>query len=103
MVGGTLHKREVTMFSCTTADQVTPSSSTCACCQPQLCSASRRINRELSRRGFITGTGASLASLGFLQPIRAQAAPPRSAPPIVFGNFLLFDGKSKALRGGLRL
>jgi imidazolonepropionase-like amidohydrolase len=92
------------MFSCTTADQVTPfSSSTCACCQPQLRSASRRIDRELSRRGFIAGAGASLASLGFLQPRRAEAAPPRSTPPIVFANFLLFDGKSKDLRGGLRL
>jgi imidazolonepropionase-like amidohydrolase len=28
---------------------------------------------------------------------------PRSTPPIVFANFLLFDGKSTALRGGLRL
>jgi imidazolonepropionase-like amidohydrolase len=27
----------------------------------------------------------------------------RSTPPIVFANFLLFDGKSAALRGGLRL
>jgi imidazolonepropionase-like amidohydrolase len=92
------------MFSWTSTDQVTAfSSSTCACCQPQLRSASRRIDRELSRRGFIAGTGASLASLGFLQPIRAQAAPSGPTPPTVFGNFRLFDGKSKDLRGGLRL
>jgi len=47
--------------------------------------------------------GASLASLGLFQPEGAQAAPPGPTPPIVFGNFQLFDGKSKALRGGLRL
>ena len=92
------------MFSCTSADQVDLSCSpTCACCQPQLRLAARRIDRDLSRRGFIAGAGASLASLGLFRPSGAQAAPPRSTPPIVFANFLLFDGKSKALRGGIRL
>ena len=57
----------------------------------------------MSRRGFIAGAGASLTSLGFVRPVGAQAAPPGPTPPIVFGNFLLFDGKSKDLRGGLRL
>jgi imidazolonepropionase-like amidohydrolase len=47
--------------------------------------------------------GASLASLGLFQPAGTRAAPPGPTPPIVFGNFLLFDGKSDALRGGLRL
>ncbi|MGA8705755.1 MAG: amidohydrolase family protein [Steroidobacteraceae bacterium] len=57
----------------------------------------------MSRRGFIAGVGASLTSLGLVQPAGAQAAPRGPTPPIVFGNFLLFDGKSKPLRGGLRL
>jgi imidazolonepropionase-like amidohydrolase len=70
---------------------------------PQLQSAARRINREISRRGFIAGVGASLSSLGFVQPAGAQAAPPGPTSPIVFGNFRLFDGKSQALRIGLRL
>src|SRR6516164_9418013 len=92
------------MFSCPPADQVDPSRSpACLCCHPQLQSAARRINREMSRRGFIAGVGASLASLGFVHPAGAQAAPSGPRPPIVFGNFLLFDGKSKTLRGGLRL
>jgi len=47
--------------------------------------------------------GASLASLGLFRPEGAQAALPGPTPPIVFGNFQLFDGKSKNLRGGLRL
>ncbi len=41
--------------------------------------------------------------VGFCRPEDAQAAPPGPAPPIMFGNFLLFDRKSKTLRGGLRL
>jgi len=57
----------------------------------------------MSRRGFIAGVGASLMPLGLVPSTRAQAAPPGPTPPIVFGNFLLFDGKSRALRGGLRL
>ena len=75
----------------------------CLCCTPRLQSAARRINREMSRRGFIAGVGGSLASLGFVRPDGAQAAPSNPAPPIVFGNFQLFDGRSKALRKGLRL
>jgi hypothetical protein len=92
------------MVSHTSADQVDHGGCpTCLCCTPQLQSAARRISREMSRRGFIAGAGVSLASLGLVRPVGAQAAPPGPTPPIVFGNFLLFDGKSKTLRGGLRL
>jgi imidazolonepropionase-like amidohydrolase len=92
------------MFSCTSGDEVDLSGcSMCLCCQPQLQSAARRINRDLSRRGFIAGVGASIGSLGLFQPSGARAAPPGPTPPTMFGNFLLFDGKSRALRGGLRL
>jgi imidazolonepropionase-like amidohydrolase len=75
----------------------------CVCCMPQLQSAARRINREISRRGFVAGVGASLASLGFARPAGAQAAASGPTPPIVFANFQLFDGKSKTLRDGLRV
>ena len=91
------------MFSCTSADKNESSSyQACACCQPQLQSAARRIDRDLSRRGFIAGAGASVASLGLFPPASARAAT-GPAPPIVFKNFQLFDGKSKTLRAGLRL
>jgi imidazolonepropionase-like amidohydrolase len=70
---------------------------------PQLYSAARRIDRELSRRGFIGGVGASLASLGLVRRAGAQPPPSGPTPPIAFRNFLLFDGTSKALRRGLWL
>jgi imidazolonepropionase-like amidohydrolase len=57
----------------------------------------------MSRRGFIAGAGASFASLGLVRPAGAQAAPRGPTPPIVFGNFQLFDGKSSVLRQGVRL
>ena len=89
------------MFSCTPADETTqPIPRTgCGCCNPQVRSIARRIDRELSRRGFIAGAGASLASLGFAPRAKAQEV----VRPVVFSNFLLFDGKSRALQGGLRL
>src|SRR5690242_340734 len=98
-------RREVAMSSSCTPSGHTDifGCPTCRCCQPQLRSAARRIDRLLSRRGFIAGAGASLASLGLFQPAGAQAVPPGATPPTVFGNFLLFDGMSKALRGGLHL
>src|SRR6185437_16431463 len=79
------------------------SSATCPCCQPQVQLAAPRINRELSRRGFLAGVGASLATLGLFRPKLAQAAPESPARPLVFRNVLLFAGKSDKLRGGLRV
>lgn len=87
------------MFSCTPADDRPIQHAGCGCCTPEVRSIARRIDREIGRRGFIAGVGASLASLGFTRRAKAQGVP----LPVVFSNFLLFDGKSSGLRGGLRL
>ncbi len=89
------------MFSCTPGEENNSDGrGGCVCCRPQVLSLTRRINADLSRRGFVAGMGASIVSLGFVR--RGVAQTERSAP-IVFTNFQLFDGKSGALRGGLRL
>jgi imidazolonepropionase-like amidohydrolase len=89
------------MFSCSPGDQPEAAGSDgCSCCRGELQSLTRRINTDLSRRGFIAGIGASVAMLGFPRTSRAQSAP---TPPILFSNFRLFDGKSSALRDGLSL
>jgi len=91
------------MFSCSSDDQAEPAGSVgCACCGPELRSLTRRIDADLSRRGFVAGIGASLAALGLPRAARAQGASNPPAPT-VFTNFMLFDGKSNALRGGLAL
>jgi imidazolonepropionase-like amidohydrolase len=91
------------MFSCSSGDEPAAAGSQgCACCRGELQSLTRRINADLSRRGFVAGIGASLAALGLPRAARAQSAT-SPAPPIVFMNFRLFDGKSDALRGGLAL
>ena len=90
------------MFSCSSGDQSEATvAQGCSCCGLELQSLTRRINADLSRRGFIGGTGASLAMLGLPRAARSQAA--STPPPTLFTNFLLFDGKSSALRGGLAL
>src|SRR5258708_31740364 len=91
------------MFSCSLGDQPEAAPSPgCLCCRGELQSLTRRITADLSRRGFVAGIGASLAALGLPRAARAQGAS-NPTPPIVFTNFLPFDGKSDGLRGGLAL
>ena len=91
------------MFSCTSAETIHDGGAGgCLCHRPEIQTLTRRINADLSRRGFVAGAGASLAALGLPRKAKAETLP-EPAPPIVFTNFLLFDGKSGALREGLRL
>ena len=77
----------------------------CLCHRPEIHSLTRRIGADLSRRGFVAGVGASVASLGLPKPANAQSAPVAGQPsgPTLFTNFRLFDGRSGTLRNGLRL
>jgi hypothetical protein len=90
------------MCSCSSDDQPEAAGQGCLCCRGELQSLTHRITADLSRRGFVAGIGASIAALGLPRPARAQNASDPTQP-IIFTNFLLFDGKSKALRGGLAL
>jgi imidazolonepropionase-like amidohydrolase len=89
------------VFTCTPADEGGASAAGCGCCQPTLRLAERRITRELSRRGMLAGAAGAVAALG-LAP-RATTAATRPAPPIVFTNCRLFDGRSPNLRGGVHV
>ncbi len=90
------------MFSCTSVEPVRHGASGCLCRQPDMLAINRRIDADLTRRGFVAGVGGSIAALGLSNRARAQAATV-SPRPIVLSNFRLFDGKSPALREGLRL
>lgn len=63
--------------------------------------ASCRIHADLTRRGFVAGVAASVATLGLFSP--AKAAPKQVSRQILFTNFRLFDGTSGNLRDGLFL
>jgi hypothetical protein len=65
------------MFSCTFIDQGDFSRyPNFVCCQPKLQIAALLINRDLYRRGFDAGVGASLASLGlFRRRVRKRLLP----------------------------
>ncbi|MGB8966869.1 MAG: amidohydrolase family protein [Candidatus Cybelea sp.] len=78
-------------------------SESCRCHTGVIQSATHRINADLSRRGFVAGVTASIASLGLFTRAAAQAAPAGPSRPILFTKFRLFDGTSSSLREGLSL
>ncbi|MGH6762682.1 MAG: amidohydrolase family protein [Phyllobacterium sp.] len=93
------------MFACTTLTD-NASHITCLCHKPEFHAITRRINMDLSRRGFIAGAGtsvAALATLGLPARASAQAAAPSAPEVTVLTNFRLFDGTSSSLRDGLSL
>lgn len=83
------------MLNCAPEEAVPAGHAGCLCHRPEIRSLTRRLGREMSRRGFVAASLASMAA-----PALAQPAAPR---PILFTNFRLFDGTSPALRDGLRL
>lgn len=93
------------MFTCTTlADNAHQIG--CVCHKPEFHAMTRRINADLSRRGFVAGMGASLATLatlGLPARARAQSARPSTSGPTVLTNLRLFDGTSSSLREGQSL
>ena len=101
------------MLSCTSTDSTGTDEAIaaelrgCLCHGPALRSVARRIGADLTRRGFVAGTTASVASLvapvGLPRPAIAQPAASRPARPILFTNVRPLDGKDPVLRDGRRL
>jgi imidazolonepropionase-like amidohydrolase len=92
------------MLLCTSDDDADPvNHSGCLCHRPEIQVLTRRVNTDLSRRGFVAGMATSIASLGLSRYAIAQPAPAAPSRPIVFTNCRLFDGKSGSLREGVRL
>lgn len=72
----------------------------CACCSAEVRAVTRRVNGDLSRRGFIAAATGSVALLGLSAYSGAQAQTP-SAPAILFTNARLFDGINLTTRIGI--
>lgn len=69
--------------------------SICACCDPRLGDFTRRMNADMSRRGFLIGAGAAGVALsGAAKTAYAQTAQPTGT---LFENVRIFDGKSDKL------
>lgn len=83
------------MLNCAPEEAVPDGRAGCLCHRPEIRALTRRLGREMSRRGFVAASLASVAA-----PALAQPAAPR---PILFTNFRLFDGTLPGLRDGLRL
>ncbi len=72
----------------------------CACCSTEVRTITRRIDHDLSRRGFTAGLTASVAMLGIsaYTPVQAQSAPQTVT---LFTNVRLFDGLSLTTTEGV--
>lgn len=93
------------MFSCTALTD-NAGHIGCLCHKPEFHAFTRKMNLEISRRGFMAGAGASvagLAALGFPTGARAQAAASSQPSALVLTNFKLFDGISSTLRDGMSM
>ena len=90
------------MLSCTSGGEADSTGhESCLCHGPSIQSVTGLIGADLSRRGFVAGMTATIASLGLFTGADAQPAPARPPKPILFKNLRLFDGKSGTLREGL--
>jgi hypothetical protein len=63
------------VFTCTTDGDSGAAVGGCACGQPALRAAARRITRELSRRGGLAATASTVAALGLASRAYAAARP----------------------------
>lgn len=83
------------MLNCTPGETSAPSHAGCLCHQPGIGSLTRRLGRQMTRRGFVAASLAAGAAPALAQPAASR--------PILLSNFRLFDGTSPSLREGLRL
>ena len=78
----------------------------CACASDAVTQVHRRLERAFSRRDFLQGLAATLAASTLATPLSAaaQTSPQpgaQAAPPTVFKNLSLFDGKHTRLQQGM--
>lgn len=91
------------MFSCTPIDETAPHAPGCLCQSPAFARLNSLVTARLSRRSFLAGIAAT-AGTAALAPRPAMARiPDAPTAPVVFTNIRIFDGKSDALRSGLRV
>jgi imidazolonepropionase-like amidohydrolase len=71
----------------------------CSCCTAEVRAITRRINGDLTRRGFLAGASTSVALLGIGAYSRARAQEPATAT--LFVNARVFDGEALTPRDGM--
>jgi imidazolonepropionase-like amidohydrolase len=73
----------------------------CACCTAEVRALTRKVNTDLSRRGFMSSGAASVALLGIAAytPVKAQTVDPKTVS--LFTNVRLFDGLALNTRDGV--
>jgi imidazolonepropionase-like amidohydrolase len=82
-----------------------PSFAPCGCGHAAVRAACARLERELSRRGFLGGALAGAASLGLPGFAGAQVVPAHAPAdrPVAIRNARVFDGRAARLREGVQV
>lgn len=74
----------------------------CSCCDPRVGSLNARLGADLSRRMFVGGGAALVASFAGIRASEGLAAvPPAPGRPVHFTNLRLFDGVDGKVREGV--
>lgn len=90
------------MLFCAPAEAPVQPSFVCLCHSPAFARLNAVLTAKLSRRSII-GAAAWAATMAFAPGKAAARVPAPPASPIAFTNLRLFDGRSDALRHGLRV
>lgn len=75
----------------------------CACCSAEVRAITRRVNTDLTRRGFVAAASSSVALLGLAGYARAQETSADRGPSTLFVNLALFNGVDLNLKQGVRV
>lgn len=73
----------------------------CACCSREIRAITRRVNADLSRRGFLSGAASTVTMLGLAAYSDRAVAQEAAKPAILFQNARLFDGLELNTREGI--
>ena len=94
------------MFQCSPAKPSVTTSETptvgCLCHSPIFARLNAVLTRKMSRRSFL-GHAAAFGTLAFGPNVALARTPDAPTSPVAFTNVRIFDGKSNALRTGLRV
>ena len=88
------------MFQCAPDDGAAPRQAGCLCHTPAFARLNAHLSRKFARPSSFKAIGAAFAACSGSTPARASAPP---VTRITFTNLRLFDGKSDALKHGLRV
>lgn len=91
------------MFACSPVEDAHSPTIGCLCHHPAFARFNAQLTQKFSRRAFLSGAAAAVGAAALWPKAASAGIPAAPALPVAFTNVLVFDGKSNALRKGLRV